>query len=305
VPQPTPPASAGRGDLPALLALLAITAAWGSSFFMIKDLLLRIPVADLLTVRFGLASVALAIFTGGRLALTRRTVGRGAVLGLLYGVAQVLQTAGLAHTAASVSGFITGLYVVLTPLLASLVLRSRIPATTWLAVGLATVGLGVLSLNGFSVGYGELLTFGSAIIYAAHIVALSRLSDAATSRTLALVQMVVITLVCGVAALPGGITVPGSGIDWATMVYLAVVAGALTMFLQTWAQAHLDASRAAVIMAMEPVWAALFAVTLGGESITARMIIGGLAILAAMYLVELAPRLTAKRTSRHLEEPVP
>ena len=74
------------------------------------------------------------------------------------------------------------------------------------------------------------------------------------------------------------------------MVYLAVLAGAVTMVLQTWAQARVEPTRAAVIMAMEPVWAAGFAVALGGESITVRMIIGGLAILAAMYLVELAPR---------------
>ena len=134
------------------LALLAVTAIWGSTFFLIKDVVTRIPVADMLAVRFGLASLALAVVVGPRLRLTRRILGQGAGLGLLYGIAQILQTVGLAHTSASVSGFLTGLYVVATPLLAAAILKARITATTWAAVGLATVGLAVLSLNGFAIG---------------------------------------------------------------------------------------------------------------------------------------------------------
>ncbi|GAA3628769.1 DMT family transporter [Microlunatus ginsengisoli] len=287
-----------RREFGAFLALLTVTAVWGSTFFMIKDVVTRLPVADLLAVRFAIASLALLVFSIGRLKLDRRTLRRGALLGVLYGVAQILQTAGLAHTAASVSGFITGLYVVATPLLSALILHTKIPRTTWLAAVLATIGLGVLSLNGFSVGYGELLTLASAIVYALHIVALGRLSDGTDALSLSLVQMVMITILCTVAALPGGITLPSSTTDWLIVIYLAVVAGALTMFAQTWAQARIDASRAAVIMALEPVWAAFFAVTLGGESITLRMIIGGLAILSAIYLVELAPRLVERRARR-------
>lgn len=284
------PAARSRTELLAFAALLAMTAAWGSTFFLIKDVVSRIPVGDLLAVRFAIASVALLLIAGRRLRMSRETVRRGVLLGVLYGIAQLLQTAGLAQTAASVSGFITGLYVVATPLLSALILRTRIPGTTWLAVGLATVGLGVLSLQGFSIGYGELLTLASAIVYAGHIVALGRLSTRDTALSLSLVQMITITVVCGLAALPGGITLPASPTDWWIVLYLAVVAGAMTMVLQTWAQARIDATRAAVIMAMEPVWAAGFAVAFGSESITVRMVIGGAAILAAMYLVELAPR---------------
>jgi drug/metabolite transporter (DMT)-like permease len=291
--------SGRRTELLAVAALLVVTAIWGSTFFLIKDIVSRVPVADLLAVRFGLASVALGVLAGSRLRLTRRLLGQGAALGLLYGVAQILQTVGLAHTSASVSGFITGLYLVATPLLAALVLRSRISGVTWLAVGLATVGLGVLSMRGFSIGYGELVTLVAAIVYAGHIVALGRVSTAPNALSLALVQMITITIVCTVAAVwpsassPAGIQLPDRASDWLIMIYLAVAAGAVTMLLQTWAQANLDASRAAVIMAMEPVWAAGFAVALGGESLSARMIIGGVVILSAMYLVELAPRRAA------------
>lgn len=285
-----------RGELGPLLALLAMTAAWGSTFFMIKDVVTRIPVPDLLTIRFAIAALALAVIAGPRLRMSRLTLRRGLLLGLLYGIAQLLQTFGLAHTAASVSGFLTGLYVVLTPLLSAMILRTRIPPAVWAASVLATVGLGVLSLQGFAIGYGELLTVASAVVYALHIVALGRMSEPGTALQLSVVQMATIAVVCGVAAAPGGIQLPASGIDWAIVVYLALIAGALTMVLQTWAQARVEASRAAVIMAMEPVWAAAFAVAFGGESLTGRMIIGGGAILAAMYLVELAPkRSTAER----------
>ncbi len=277
----------------AVLALLVVTAIWGSTFFLIKDLVTRIPVADLLAVRFGLASLALAAVVGPRLRLTPRLLRQGCGLGLLYGAAQILQTTGLAHTAASVSGFITGLYVIATPLLAALLLRVRITATTWAAVVLATAGLGVLSLHGFAIGYGELLTLVSAVVYALHIIALGQVSTPGTVLSLSLLQMVVITVICAVAAvLPGsgpGLQLPGSGADWLAVGYLGLIAGAATMTLQTAAQSRIEPSRAAVIMAMEPVWAAAFAVAAGGESLTLRMVAGGVAILAAMYLVERAP----------------
>jgi drug/metabolite transporter (DMT)-like permease len=281
-----------REELGPLVALLAMTAAWGSTFFMIKDVVTRIPVPDMLTVRFAIAAVALAVVAGPRLRMSRITLRRGLLLGLLYGTAQLLQTVGLAHTAASVSGFLTGLYVVLTPLLSSLILRTRIAPAVWAAAVLATAGLGVLSLQGFAIGYGELLTVASAVVYALHIVALGRMSRPGTALQLSVVQMATIAVICGIGAVPGGIQLPTSALDWTIVIYLALIAGALTMLLQTWAQARVEASRAAVIMAMEPVWAAAFAVAFGGESISWRMIVGGGAILAAMYLVELAPRRT-------------
>jgi len=285
-------AARSRTELLAFLALLAMTAAWGSTFFLIKDVVTRIPPADLLALRFAIASVALAIIAAPRLHLSRTVLTYGALLGLLYGSAQILQTAGLAHTAASVSGFVTGLYVVATPLLTALILKRRIPRLTWLAAGLATVGLGVLALHGFAIGYGELLTLIAAVIYAGHIVALGRFSTSETTLSLSLVQLIMITLVSAVAAFwptggsAPGIQLPSSVHDWLVVLYLALIASALTMVLQTWAQAHIEPSRAAVIMAMEPVWAAAFAVALGGERITLRMIIGGLAIVSAMYLIE-------------------
>lgn len=294
----------GRGTRAlASLALLALTASWGSTFYLIHDLLERVPVTDFLVVRFAIASVALLVVAPravGRLSADRRR--QALVLGLLYGLAQVLQTAGLAHTAASVSGFITGLYVVCTPLLAALLLRTRIGAWTWAAVLLALAGLAVLTLGdlstGMSVGYGEVLTLVAAMVYALHIVGLGAWSQARDAVGMTVVQCVVITVVCGVAAVPGGFTLPDRAGDWAAIVYMAVVAGAAAILGQTWAQAHLPPTRSALIMSMEPVFAAVFAVALGGESATLRMLLGGAMVLAAMLTVELAPR-------RKLEAEVP
>ena len=280
-------APAGHARLATLL-LVCVTAVWGSTFFLIHDLVEHVPPADFLAVRFGIAAVVMfVLFRRQTLALSRRQLRVGVVLGLLYGMAQVLQTTGLAHTDASVSGFITGTYVVLTPVLGAVLLHDRIGKVTWFAVGLATLGLALLSLQGFSVGIGEALTLLSAILYAGHIVALGRWSTPGAAFGLATVQAAVITVVAAVVAVPDGLTLPATGGQWASLLYMALVAGALALWAQTWAQAHLTATRAAIVMALEPVFAALFAVTLGGESLTRRMLVGGALVVAAMYLVEL------------------
>ncbi len=284
-----------------MLALLTMTACWGSTFYLIKDLLDRVPVLDFLALRFAIASVALIVLAPralGRLSRTARN--HAVVLGLLYGLAQILQTAGLASTPASVSGFITGMYVVCTPLLAALILRSRITAMTWSAVVLATAGLGVLTLNGLSVGYGEAITLVAAVLYALHIVGLGAWANAREAMGMTIVQLIVITVLCFVATVPDGIVLPSNGRDWVAVLYMAVFAGALALAAQTWAQAHLPATRSAIIMSMEPVFAAFFAVLLGGELLTSRMVLGGLLVLAAMLLVELAPRRKIEGEVQHI-----
>ncbi len=300
-PAPATAAAARRTSLLAALALLGVTAAWGSTFFLTKDLLERVPVLDYLAIRFAIASVAVfVLFPRAVGRLSRESRRSAVVLGVLYGVAQILQTAGLAHTAASVSGFITGLYVVATPLFAAVLLRQRIGAMTWGAVVLALAGLGVLTLSGFSVGYGEALTFVSALLYALHIVGLGAWSNAREAMGMTIIQLVVIAVVCFVASVPDGIVLPATTADWVSVVYMALVAGALAMAAQTWAQAHLPPTRSAIIMSMEPVFAAFFAVLLGGEVLTARMLLGGAMVLTAMLVVEMAPRRKIEAEVTHI-----
>ena len=274
-----------------MLGLLGVTAAWGSTFFLLKDVVERVPVSDFLAARFALATVAVWLIAPRCVALLTPAERRsGVLLGVVYGGAQLLQTVGLQYTSASVSGFVTGMYVVFTPLLGAVLLRARIGRTVWIAVGLATAGLAALSLQGFAIGGGEALTLASAVLYAAHIVGLGVWSSGRNALGLTVVQLLTITAVCGAAAAPGGVVLPSTGGDWFALVYMALVAGALALVVQTWAQAHLAATRAAIIMTMEPVWAGFFAVLLGGERLGLRVVVGGGLVLAAMYLVELGPR---------------
>jgi drug/metabolite transporter (DMT)-like permease len=287
----------------AVLALLSVAAAWGSTFFLTKDLLLRMDVADYLVLRFAIAAVVLILLHPSAMSrLSSLDRGRGVALGLTYGVAQLLQTEGLRHTSASVSGFVTGMYVVFTPLLAAVILRQRIGRWAWIAVALATLGLAVLSLRGLSTGPGELLTLASAALYALHIVGLGAWSTPANAFGLSTLQMLVIVAVCTLGALPGGFTLPGGAGDWARVVYMALVAGAFALIVQTWAQAHLAPTRAAIAMTMEPVFASGFAVLFGGESLTLRMVAGGALVVGAMYLVELAPRRKIEAEVQHLAQ---
>ncbi len=286
-----------------MLALLAVAAAWGSTFFLTKDLLTRMDVADYLALRFLIAAVALLLIYPSAIGrLSRLDRGRAVALGITYGIAQLVQTEGLRHTDASVSGFVTGMYVVFTPLLAAVILRHKLGRWAWVAVALATVGLGVLALRGFSMGPGELLTLASAGLYALHIIGLGAWSTPENAFGLSALQMVVITCVCAVGAIPGGFSVPSNATDWISVVYMALIAGALALIVQTWAQAHLTPTRAAIAMTMEPVFASSFAVLFGTESVTWRMLIGGALVLAAMFLVELAPRRKFEAEVQHLAQ---
>jgi drug/metabolite transporter (DMT)-like permease len=274
----------------ATLGLLALTAVWGSTFVLIKDVVGRMPVADFLAVRFVIAAVVmLALFARPVWRMSRQQILRGLLLGVIYGAGQLLQTWGLARIAPSVSGFVTGMYVVFTPILALLLLRQRMSGVVWLAVLMSTAGLGLLSLNGVSIDLGVWLTLASAALYALHIVGLGQWSRQGEAFGMSAVQMVAIALVCLLATLPHGPVLPPDRSTWFAVLYMALVAGAGAMLMQTWAQSHLPATRAAIVMTTEPVFAAAFAVALGSDVLSWRMLVGGGLILAAMYLVELLP----------------
>lgn len=275
----------------ATLLLVLLTAVWGSTFFLIRDLVQHVPPVDFLALRFSLGAVVMVVvFWRPLRALSRPQVLAGIGLGALYGLAQIFQTQGLATTPASVSGFITGTYVVLTPVFTALLLRERVAGATWGAVLLATGGLALLSLNGLSVGVGEALTLLAAALYALHIVGLGRYSAGTIATGLSVVQMIVIAVLCVIGAAPSGIVLPSTSGQWASVLYMVAFASIAALWVQTWAQAHMPATRAAIVMTLEPVFAAFFAVSLGSESPTWRMLVGGALVLVAMYAVELLAR---------------
>jgi len=226
--------TAARSRHVATLLLVGLTAIWGSTFFLIRNVVLQMSPADFLAVRFTIAAVAvLAVFWRQLLALTKREIQVGVGLGVVYAVAQFMQTVGLEHTEATRSGFITGTYVVLTPILTAVLLREPIPRSTWFAVLMATAGLVTLSLNGFGFGFGESVTLFAAVLYALHIIGLGRYSSAASAAGLSAVQLIVIAVVSLMAASPGGIELPNSAGAWASVLYMALMAGAVAIWAQT------------------------------------------------------------------------
>jgi drug/metabolite transporter (DMT)-like permease len=286
---------AGRSRRPdrtllALLALLAVAVTWGSSFPLSKVLLETLSPRQLLSIRYAIAALVMfAAFHRAVRALPRRSLAIGAGLGALYGVAQLIQTTGLDHTPATISGFITGMYVVLTPLCGAVLFRTRIGPRVWVGVALAVAGLGLLAFHGLSLGYGEILTLVSALLFALHIVGLGHWAKPREALGLAVVQMTAIAVVSVGATVPEGFAGPTSARDWAILLYLALISGALAMIVQTWSQSLLSASRAAIIMSSEPGWSAAFSIAFLGEPLTWRVLAGGGLILAAMLVVELGP----------------
>jgi drug/metabolite transporter (DMT)-like permease len=225
----------------------------------------------------------------------------GVYLGLALAAGYVAQTFGLERTPATVSGFITGLFVVFTPLFVGFFLRTRVDAVSWMGVGIATIGLALLSLHGFSVGTGEAITLLCAIAFALHVVGLGAWSTAADAYGLAVVQLGTVAVVSIVAAAPDSLAPPPDAGAWGAIALTALAATAIGFFVQTWTQAHLPPIRAALVMTMEPVFAGIFGVAFGGDDLTARVVLGAVLVLAAMLLVELGPRHGADAAVERLE----
>lgn len=297
-PLPRRPSS----TLGATAALLGVTAIWGSTFVVVKDAIARMPVMDFLAWRFGIATVAVVVLAPRSLRrLDPRGRRVGVALGLALGAGYVLQTLGLRTTPAAVSGFITGMFVVFTPLISGVALRRRVGGSAWVAVVLATGGLALLSLRGLSVGVGELLTLGCAAAYAVHIVGLGEESASYDAVGLAALQLATVTVLSALGGAPGGLAPPPDAGVWGAVLLTGLAATALAFFTQTWAQAHLPPTRAAVVMTMEPAFAGVFGVWLGGDRLSARSWLGAALVLAAMLLVEAGPRHGAEGDVERLE----
>ena len=280
------------------LSLLLITAVWGGTFPVVKNVVTPagpMQVFDYLAWRFALATVAMALLRPRSVARLGRTGRRhGLLLGCALGVGFITQTTGLQRMPSSVSGFVTGMFVVLTPLVTAVLLRRKVGSNAWIAVAAATLGLGLLSLGTsgkdatHASGVGLALTLACALAFALQIVGLGEWSARHDAYGLAVVQLATATVLCAVFAVPGrhGLRPPPDGKAWFAVVLTALAATAIAFVVQTWAQGILDATRASVIMTMEPVWTGLFAITFAGESMTWVGVSGAALVIAGMLLSE-------------------
>jgi len=270
------------------LALLLVSAAWGLAFVVMKPAIERQSVNNFLFTRFSMAVLVMILIRPQVLKFfTKELLLRGFAAGFLLGGGYIFQTVGLANTGAAITGFVTGLYVVLTPLFAGLIFKERISKNTWLYVFMATIGLALLSLKGWSIGFGELMVFFSAIAFAAHITALSKWSAGRDVYAMTITQLTMCAAMTGVASAFEGYSAPPDSGVWAVVVFTAVFATAIAFIVQTWSQAHMSATKVAVILTMEVVFAAFFAIIFAGERLTMQAALGGILVVTAMYLIVL------------------
>ena len=284
-----------------MVALIGVTAIWGYTFVPVQEAVAIYPLFAFLAVRFGISTLVLAAV---RLALaappaveraSSAGVGAGALLATAYG----LQTAGLDLTTVSSTGFITGLYVVLTPIIALVLFRTPVAAAAWVGVALAVAGL--LMLNGVPGGsaLGNALVLGNAVAQSFQIVAMERFAPRYDARALTFLQMAVACLAFTVIAVSRGeLTMPEGGTVWFALVVTGVFAGALGYLVATWVQSRTTAARAALVFTLEAPFAALFGVLLLSERLGVLGWAGCAVMLAGILLAEPAAAATLRRLAR-------
>lgn len=275
------------------LGLVGVAAVWGFTFPVVKDAVEIVPPFQFLAVRFGIAAAVMTpLFWRGlrRFSARQLAVGAGAGVALFAGYA--FQTVGLQYTTASNAGFITGLFVVFTPLLTAVILR-RLPAGAAVGgVALATVGLTLLSFTpaGFRFGFGDALVLLCALSFAAHIVILGRYSSELPSGPLTVVQLWTTAALSAWASLFVETPVDIQTRDvWLAILLTALYASAIGFFVQTRAQQVVSPTRTALILVSEPAFAGLFGYLLLGERLTLAGWAGAALILGGMVAAELAP----------------
>lgn len=280
------------------LSLVGIAAIWGLTFPLVQDAVAEIPVTTFLAYRFVAAAVFAAVLFRRQLrALSANGWKAGALMGIFLTAGYLLQTLGLERTTASNAGFITGLFVVLTPLFGAIFLGYRAGATAWAAAGVSAFGLYLLSGSGGEVNVlGDLLVLACAIAFSFHIL----VTDPAVKSHDVSALLVVQLGVCGVVSLglsvgQGEMVVPREQAVWSALAITSLLASVLAFYVQAYAQRHASPARTALILASEPAFAGLFAWLLKGETLNALGWLGAGLIMAAIVSVQLVPYLRPAR----------
>ncbi|MBT8217309.1 MAG: DMT family transporter [Acidimicrobiia bacterium] len=289
-------------DRPAFLALVAASALFGITFVVVKDAIASLPPFNFVGWRFLLGAAVLLIVARPR----GRTMWRdGTIGGLLLVAGFGFQTEGLLTTGAANSGLITGLYVVLTPLVAVGWNRLSGPASISGRVLLGTaVAFGgfFLLTDGFQPVVGDMLTVLAAVAFAVHIVFLSRLAHRHRLVAFTALQLAVTSAGAFViAAVKEGIQLPGTDVVTA-LVITGLGASAGGFLLQIWAQSRVGAETTAIVLALEPAFAAGTAAIVTGTNLSGRGWVGAGLILMAIFLVLSAterPEVESEATSPH------
>ena len=279
-------------------ALIGIASIWGLTFVMVKDAIEELPTMAFLAYRFIPASLIVAVVFRRQLArLSWNGWRAGAVMGVFLAGGYIFQTLGLENTTASNTGFITGLFVVLTPVLGAIVLRQSLPLTVWAAAGVAAIGLWLLSGAGTEFNTrGDGLVLICSFSLAAHILATASAVKRHDVGALLAIQLGVVGLVClAIGAIAGDLEAPEGSTVWSALIVCSLIASALGFFVQTFAQQHAPPARTALILTAEPAFAGLFGWLLNDERLSATGWLGAALIMTAIVAVEIIPRFRPPR----------
>jgi drug/metabolite transporter (DMT)-like permease len=280
------------------LSLIGIAAVWGLTFVMVQDAIEELPPMAFLAYRFLPAGLLVALISWRALrALGPDGWRAGLVMGVFLTAGYVFQTLGLQHTSASNAGFITGLFVVLTPLFGLVLFRIPVGPVAWAAALVSALGLFLLSgVSGDASWRGDGLVFGCACAFAVHILVTERAVRRHDVGALVAVQLAF----CGVtslavAAAAGDLEAPTGATVWSALLVTSLVASALGFLVQSYAQRTISSARTALILAAEPAFAGLFGYVLQDDRLSAAGWIGAGLIMLAIVAVDAVPRLRPPR----------
>lgn len=276
------------------VALLGVAAVWGAAFVVVDDAIEIYPMYAFLAWRFAVATLAFVVlFPKVLRRIDAANLTKGVSAGLLLTAGYILQTWGLdgpRATSPARAAFITGLYVVLTPLMQSLVLKRPPRKSTIAGAVIALAGLWVLSAGGAAgrLVFGDWLVVACAFAYAAHIIVLGSTDERHDTAALTVIQLAVAAIVCGViSAFKEQAGVPADGSVWLAIVLTGIFASAVAFGIQTWAQRRIPPSRVALILVTETAFGGLFGWWAAGawplrEVAGAGLMMGGMVISEAM-----------------------
>jgi drug/metabolite transporter (DMT)-like permease len=281
-------------------ALVLVTAIWGITFVQIKDALALYPLFAFLAVRFAIAVAVLAVPAGLRLpSLGTQGAAAGAGLGILLAAGYALQTAGLDRTTVSAAGFVTGMYVILTPVFGLALFRIRPDRAVWLGVALAVIGLAMLSGVAAGSVTGDLLVLAAAALYALQIALMERFAPRFDPLAFTTAEMIAAFIGFAVIAVAAGqVEVPHGWTVWGALIVTGVFASAFGYLVQAWAQRRTSATRTALVFALEPVFAGIFGFALAGDRLGAVGWAGCAVILCGIAVAEPAAAGTLARLVR-------
>ncbi len=273
------------------LLLLAVTAVWGWGFTLAKDAVAVYGVIAFLTMRFVLGWASLRL-------LTPRPIPRmawiyGAGLGVLLAAAHLFMTFALRYTTATNTGLITGLCVVVGPLVSRLLFGVRAHRVAWIAIGISMLGLTLLTGVGPSpFNLGDLFTLAGAVCFGFHLSLLDRFAKHHAAKDLALAQLgTTAVMLLPVWALTEPLALPTSAVVWWAIAITGILGTGLGFYVQTLAQQRLPVVHIAVILSMEPAFGALFGFLLAGDRLQGVQLLGGVLMIGAVILAEVGPAL--------------